>query len=297
MAASTRAAGAVPLVLASLAVAPPALAHGIVGDRFFPATLVTDDPAVADELTLPEVDVVRTPDQPPNTEWDVSAEYDKRLTTTFGVAIGGQWSDIRTPGGVITGFQNLDTTFKYLAATNVRHELMVSVGLGVEWGGTGDPRVGADRTTTLTSNLYFGKGAGDLPTGVWWARPLALTGVIGYSVPLKAGETRNLETGFAVEYSLRYLSSHVRDIGLPSLVNQMTPLVEVQLTTPVAHGGGAPVTGTVNPGLIWSGRKLQLGAEAMIPINAASGHAVGAIFQVHWFIDDLFPHSLGKPIW
>jgi len=89
----------------------------------------------------------------------------------------------------------------------------------------------------------------------------------------------------------------VRDVGLPSFVNQMTPLVEVQLSTPVAHGGGAPTTGTVNPGVIWSGRHMQVAAEAMIPINGASGHAIGAIVQVHWFIDDLFPHSLGRPIW
>ena len=28
-------------------------AHGFVGDRFFPATVTTDDPLVADELALP----------------------------------------------------------------------------------------------------------------------------------------------------------------------------------------------------------------------------------------------------
>ncbi len=32
-----------------------ALAHCFVGDRFFPATLVIDDPCVADELSLPTV--------------------------------------------------------------------------------------------------------------------------------------------------------------------------------------------------------------------------------------------------
>ena len=38
--------------------------QGIVGDRFFPATLITDDPAVADELTLPQVDGLKTADDP-----------------------------------------------------------------------------------------------------------------------------------------------------------------------------------------------------------------------------------------
>jgi hypothetical protein len=283
------------LALAPSALASPALAHGIVGDRFFPATLVTDDPAVADELSLPTIDVFKTGDDPPSTELDISGEWSKRLTSKFGVSFDGAWTDLKTPGGDITGFQNLGTTFKYLVATNIPHELMVSVGLGVEWGGSGDQRVGADGATTLTPTFYFGKGAGDLPETLAWARPFALTGVIGYAAPLSGDAPRSLETGFALEYSLRYLASHVRDIGLPAFVNEMTPLVEVQLATPLASRVGS--TGTINPGLIWSGRHIQLGAEAMVPINAASGHAVGAIFQVHWFIDDLFPRSLGKPIW
>ncbi|HEY1750837.1 MAG TPA: hypothetical protein VGG29_06220, partial [Caulobacteraceae bacterium] len=253
--------------------------------------------AVADELTLPQVSVARTPDQPPATETDVSGEWDKRLTSNFGVGFEGTWTDLRLPGGDITGFQNLGTTFKYLLATDAPHELMVSVGLEVEWGGTGASRVGADDTTTLTPTFYFGKGAGDLPQSLAWARPLALTGVIGYAAPLRSGDERDLESGFALEYSLRYLSSHVKDIGLPSVVNQMTPVVEVSLTTPVAHGESAGTTGTINPGLIWSGRRIQVGAEAVFPINGASGRSVGAVLQVHWFIDDLFPRSLGKPIW
>jgi len=272
-------------------------AHGIVGNRFFPATLITDDPAVADELTLPQIDLLRTADSPPATETDISGEWDKRITQDFGVAFEGEWTDLKTPVGDVSGFQNFGTTFKYQAYSNAPHELMISVGLDIDWGRTGDPHVGADSTTTLTPNFYFGKGLGDLPDGLAWARPFAITGVIGYGVPLRGGDSRTLETGFAFEYSLRYLSSHVKDIGLPSLVNEITPLVELQLSTPVSDGAGAPTTGTVNPGLIWSGRRFQLGAEAMIPINGASGHAVGAIFQVHWFIDDMFPHSLGRPIW
>ncbi|HLY78258.1 MAG TPA: hypothetical protein VKQ70_02720 [Caulobacteraceae bacterium] len=284
------------LALAPLCWASAAAAHGIVGDRFFPATLITDDPAVADELSLPTIDGFKTADDPPNTQVDISGEWSKRLTSRFGVSFDGAWTDLKTPSGDVSGFQNFGTTFKYLAATNVPHELMVSVGLEVEWGKTGDPRVGADSTTTLTPTLYFGKGAGDLPASLAWARPFALTGVIGYSVPLEHDATRSLETGFALEYSLRYLASHVRDLGLPTVVNQLTPLIEVQLQTPLGVAR-TPAPGTINPGVLWSGQHMQLGLEAMVPINSASGHNVGAVFQVHWFLDDLFPKSLGKPIW
>ncbi len=41
------------LAAAWLAGAAPALAHTIVGDRVFPATLTIDDPGVNDELALP----------------------------------------------------------------------------------------------------------------------------------------------------------------------------------------------------------------------------------------------------
>jgi hypothetical protein len=288
---------ALPLMAAGALAPNFAAAHGIVGNRFFPATIVTDDPAVADELTLPAINIVKTGDAPAADETDISAEWSKRLTSNFGVSFDGAWTQLKTPGGDLSGFQNLGTTFKYQALADAPHELMITVGLGVEWGGTGDARVGADGATTLKPTLYFGKGAGDLPEALGWARPLALTGVIAYAAPLKSGAARSLETGLALEYSLRYLASRVRDIGLPTLINQMTPLVEVQLSTPLGAAAGAPTTGTVNPGVIWSGRRLQLGAEAVIPINSASGRGVGAVFQVHWFVDDLFPGSLGKPIW
>ncbi|MFI4936613.1 MAG: hypothetical protein ACHP7N_18560, partial [Caulobacterales bacterium] len=240
----------------------------------------------------------QTADDPPATETDVTGEWSKRLTSRFGVSFDFGWTEVQTPGQpAVSGFQNVATTLKYQAFASAPHETMVSVGLGVEWGGTGAGRVGAAPTSTLTPTLYFGQGAGDLPDSLSWARPFALTGVIGYAVPAKAGEAQTLSTGFALEYSLRYLSSHVRDVGLPSVINQLTPLVEVSLATPLANGRGAGVTGTVNTGVLWYGRIVQFGAEAMVPINAASGRGVGAIVQVHWFLDDLFPRSLGRPIW
>ena len=53
-------------------------AHCFVGDRFFPATLVIDDPCVADEMSLPTVQWSRTGGVPSATEWDVSAELSCR---------------------------------------------------------------------------------------------------------------------------------------------------------------------------------------------------------------------------
>jgi hypothetical protein len=48
--------------------------------------------------------------------------------------------------------------------------------------------------------------------------------------------------------------------------------------------------------LIWSGQSIQLAAEAVIPINRDSGDAVGFTVQLHFYLDDIFPSSIGKPV-
>jgi hypothetical protein len=295
---------ALPAALAALSGASPAAAHAVVGNRFFPATIATDDPGVADELSLPVIGGFKTGDDPAARETDVSGEWSKRLTSDFGVSFAGAWTRLKQPdgGGTQTGFQNLETTAKYQALTNVEHEAIVAVGLSYEWGGTGSSQVGAERHSTVTPQVYFGKGAGDLPEALSWARPFALTGVVGYAIPTRATEDgerlpQTLTYGFALEYSLPYMASHVKDLDLPQFVNHLTPVVEASFETDVGHGASGPTRGTVNPGLIWSGRRFQLGAEATVPINRQSGKGTGVLIQVHFFLDDLFPHGLGKPIW
>jgi hypothetical protein len=58
----------------SLLFFPNAFAHCFVGARFFPATLATDDPCVADEMSLPTVAWSKTGDVPPAKELDISGE-------------------------------------------------------------------------------------------------------------------------------------------------------------------------------------------------------------------------------
>ena len=91
-----------------------AFAHCCVGARFFPATLVTDDPCVADEMSIPTVAWSKTPDVPPATQWDIEVDFSKRITENFGVTVSQDWTQIRQPGGTVTsGFGNLETTFQY----------------------------------------------------------------------------------------------------------------------------------------------------------------------------------------
>ena len=82
------------------------------------------------------------------------------------------------------------------------------------------------------------------------------------------------------------------------VLRHIIPLVEVAVQSPIANkaGAGAKTTGTVNPGFIYLADTYQLAVEAQIPVNRASGKHWGVIAQLHFFFDDIFPNSIGKPI-
>ena len=295
-------------------------AHEIVGNRFFPATLGIDDPGVNDELSLPTVDSFHTGDDPPVRQRDISGEFSKRITEDFAISFGSTYTflgpiDPTVPGA--NGFQNLDTTFKYRVFKNAEHEFVMSVGLSVEWGGTGATNVGAEPFNTYIPNVYFGKGFGDLPDTLSWIRPVAITGQVGYAIPARNFTTtfgidpdtgnqtidtefnpRVLNWGATIQYSMPYLKSVVVDLGLPDFINHLIPLVEATLQTPVANTltSGTTTTGTINPGVIWVGNTFQFAVEALIPINRQSGTNVGMIAQLHLYLDDIDPRGIGRPI-
>ena len=78
------------------------------------------------------------------------------------------------------GFENLFITGKWQAITNAPHELVVSLGITREIGGSGTDHMGADHYGSTTPNLYFGKGLGDLPAS--FLRPFAVTGELSYTI-------------------------------------------------------------------------------------------------------------------
>lgn len=296
-----------------LACAGPAFAHGFAGKRFFPATLVTDDPFVADELSLPTIStrkVAGEGDEPSARETDFSIDVSKRLTENFGVGIGGTYKAVKPDGGdTQRGFDNLEASIKYKLYQNDERETLLSAGIDADIGGSGAKRVGAESFSTFTPTLFFGKGFGDLPSEAQYLRPLAVTGLVGVGIPSRASSMsfndegdvvterhpHTLEWGFAIEYSLPYLQSFVKDVGLREPFNRMIPVVEFSMSTALDRGASG-TTGTVNPGIIWAGQYVQLAIEAVIPLNSRSGSGVGWIAQVHFFLDDMFPTSIGRPI-
>jgi hypothetical protein len=300
------------LAALALAGAQGACAHGFAGQRFFPATIATDDPFVADEFSFPTISrrtLAAEEDPPAVRQTATSVDFAKRITSNFGVEVGATWLDLESADGTQRGFDNWGLGAKYQFHLDAQHESIASFGVDWDIGDTGAKSVDAETFSTVTPALFFGKGLGDLPASMKYLRPLAVTGSMGIGIPSRSGTTtvdedgnastelhpHTVNVGLALEYSLPYLQSFVKDVGLREPFNRLIPLVEFDLSKPYDRGAG-PWTGTVNPGLLWAGRYIQLGLEAVIPVNHATGGGTGVVFQLHFFIDDLFPKTFGKPL-
>ena len=313
--------------LSALLAGQAAHAHAIAGPRVFPVTLTIDDPGVADEASLPTFSYQRLPDDPDTGhgfQYNIAGEFNKRITEHLGVGVTGGYT-VRTQqqGKTQTGFQNLNVTLKYQAWVNGPHEAILSVGVIRELARTGTAHIGADQYGSTTPTAYFGKGFGDVPIPA--LRPFAVTGTIGFTVAdkkLKAingggadlganaqggvtglaaqqfntGYANRLVGGLSVQYSMPYLRAQVRDLGLPEFFNRLTPLVEVAYSSPAGRPSNLGTQVVVAPGVIYGADSYQVGLEALIPANRASGKFVGVVTQLHLFFDDLFPTSLGKPL-
>ena len=304
------------LLISLLAVPLPVLGHGFAGDRFFPATISTDDPFAASELSLPTVSAIRQPGTPPLKIIDLSADLSVRILPNLALTVGDGYQIQKAANQrALTGFDNTTINILYEFFENDKHETITSVGLTWEIGGTGRSSLGADSFSTFTPTFYFGKGFGDLPDQLPQLRPFALTGTLGLAIPTRAGNRSvsidpstgreavsvspnpdRLEWGLALEYSLIYLQQHVKDIGLKAPFDHLIPLVEFSMETPLNRGAGGLTTGTINPGVIWSGQYFQIGVEAVIPINHHTGYNLGIVAQLHFYLDDIFPKIFRSPL-
>jgi hypothetical protein len=287
------------VAFAAAAFAPAAvLAHGFVGQRFFPASLATEDPFVADELSLPTFTSSRfdeSDDSPAGRQTTLAIDFSRRITSNFGLSFGTARERFTFGGAqpAVSGQGNLEVGAKYLFYKNEAAESLMSAGVEWEVGGTGSKSVAED-FGTYTPTLYFGKGFGNLKSEL--LRPLAVTGTLGVAIPSRASEPHALQVGLAFEYSLPYLQSAVKDVGLGEPWKRMVPIVEIAAQKPLDRVDDRHWTGTINPGVLWTGRYIQLGLEAVIPMNRSSGHGVGVLAQLHFFLDDLFPHTFGQPL-
>lgn len=301
-----------------------ALAHAICGSRVYPVTLTLDDPGVADEITIPQIVYTRAAaDGGPGPGHDTSVqfEYDKRLTDEFGFAFNDDFDINQTNNAKTeTGWDDLTVTGKWAKCLSPDHDFTLGFGIIRAFGQTGTTHTGADTYGSTAPTVYFGKDLEEVAIPA--LQPIAITGEFSYALAdreLKASEITlpgpaipsmtkltalQFNTGnpnavigaFSVQYSIPFLQAQVRDYGLPGPIAHLIPLVEVTATAATSRPRDSANVWTVAPGVIYLRTWYQVGLEALIPANKASGTNVGVLFQVHVFLDDLYPHGIGAPL-
>ena len=287
---------AAPLMIAQI---DDALAHGFAGERFFPPTILTDDPFVADEISLPQVSL-----QPPAADasqlTNIEIDLSKRITPNTGIIIGDGWQRLRAPGvPSVGGLGPLRTGAQYQLFIDGPRQALGLLGFSVTWGHTGRAAVGAPDFTTLSPTFDFGKGFGDIPRSLPYLRPFAITGNLGFDFPTQATTAgvpnpNQLRLRFRIQPSLhRMLREGHR---APPALQSADPLVEVSFSTPISRTSANQTAGTIQPGMIWASPYFQIGAEAVIPANRLTGHGYGGVVQLHFYLDDIFSRSIGRPI-
>jgi hypothetical protein len=278
--------------------AGPAAATGVAGDRLFPSTLLIEDTQNDDEIALPTVSYLRrgaNGDTPGGRDLGISAEYSRSLTPDLSALIGTGWHRLSGSGGTQRGWDNLDLGFKYRTIVSEPDEFLLSTALIYEIGGTGAARIGAETVDRVQPVVSFGRGFGDLPRDLEWLRPAAVTGALGASVPTAGGTPTTMHYGASLQYSLIYRDQHTA-LATPDWAAGLVPLIEFAIDTPAGRSYGTYTTATAGPGVAWIGDKVQLTAEALVPLNSHTGRGIGVITQVHLFLDELVPAVFGKPL-
>ena len=80
-------------------------------------------------------------------------------------------------------------------------------------------------------------------------------------------------------------------------LKHLIPVAEFAFQTPIYNGGRRTDDHrNFQPGVIYIADKWQIALEAMIPMTGATGHGVGVVGSLDFYLDDIFPNTIDKPI-
>ena len=306
-------ASALIIAAAALVASHTAYAHGIAGNRLFPGTLSFDDPAVADEATLPNFsNLDHSADGGSVIDNRINWSFSRLLTPTVAFVVDNSWIHRDWRVSQRSGFDVTNLGVKCEVYRNNLHETLVAASLTWGIGHSGAEGVGANAPNTIKPGIFFGQGFGDLPESVTWLRPFGITGAVvlehptggistnlgidplrGQLGPMLTRQVDILRWGFAIEYNMLYLTKRIGNgLSKQEPLNQFVPLVEFAFES----ASGKQTIATMNPGLSYVATTWQIAVEAIVPLNRESGHRVGARTQLLLFLDDLAPSLFGKPL-
>ncbi len=299
-------------IAAVIALPTAAWAHGVVGKRWFPTTIVVEDSFVSDETNI-KIDHIRSDHA---LETGLEMHLSKRLSPDWAIGVGAHREIIRPRGGAHHdeheeeghhegstetehGWSNPELEVRYQFLRNPTRELAATAALGVSPGKVGDRNVGRLPGTTISPAIQIGKGFGDLPDWADWFKPVAVTTSLGFDLRTERNNKEEdvhhasqhaFAWGVGVMYSIPYLQSFVKDVGLPWPLSRLFPLVEFNGETLISGSNKGTHTAYASPGLVWAGKYFELAVSAKIPLNNTSGDSVGVLGMVHFFLDDIAPN-------
>ena len=288
-------AGAVGVLVCGLSAAV-AYAHGVVGQRSF------IEPFVAEDVNPKNEFVIARP------EWDEGREgrtftfgfgLEKKISDRFSLTLDSAWIDVNPKAKGdhhVDGFDNLNATLKYAFWINPAHEAITSIALESA-APTGSSDV-AEKDWAFKPFFLYGKGLGDLPRSLKYLQPLAVQGDAGFEVSTDHARTTTFAHNIAVEYSIPYLQSFVRDFGIGWPAKDFIGDVEFNFEHGVNGDAHGQTRAFVTPGFVYMDRWVEVGVAGRFPLDHYAHQELdwGIIGIIDLFIDDLLPWTRWQPI-
>jgi hypothetical protein len=275
-------------------------AHGVVGQRTFIEPLVADDANPKNEFDIFRPDWTKGVD---GQGYSLGFSLEKKLSLNTSVTLGSSWmhfSPHDSEADTTRGFDDLRVLLKWAFLTLPEHELRVSIGPFFQLP-VGDPDAGAETHTRIGPELLWAWGWGEIPdrNGGMFLRSIAIQGDVGYLVKTGGAQNDHMFADGVIEYSLPYMSSFVKDIGLKWPLRNLIPYVEFNYDQIVNGRSGSTFPAVrVTPGIAYMDYYVELSVGTQLAINQAAvrdDHA-NVIFLLDFFIDDIFPWTNWTPL-
>jgi hypothetical protein len=289
-------------ILAIVAWARIARAHGVVGDYIFLEPLIAEDPTPANELDIVQPAWTRGAE---GRTFSVGSSIEKILGTDseglprFSVGGGTSWL-YQSPkdGPNEDGFNNLDLFAKYAFLIVPDHEFLMSFAIQLQLP-AGNPSVEEQQHTSLGPELLWEKALGDLPNLPYlrFLRPFGFQGDAGYLPALGGHTSHQLFADQVIEYSLPYLSNNVQDIGLKPPFRDLFLFTEINYAQLVRGPSGQTFPNLVaTPGIAYVGYRFELSVGTQFALNNASvpGTHAAVLGLLDIFYDSIIPQGNWK---